>query len=248
MARARVTPRGIDMKLATLFSCVAVLASLAWPALSMAAGPVIDWDPAYTWEIGATPTNSPPGGEFKLVGIVSMFGPPLDFLNAADPTKEYTFYVHNLISLGTVAYPGPPGKFFYQTHYSGGTIELYEDTTPEPASFDANPPNATVPANFIDGTLLLSGSFTGFIVESNNFTAFNTGSLEGDILWSGGSLIGSLGGGGGEPCPGLFLGGTTWYPPVIPTGYIYRHDGKIDLQCPTASRPSTWGRVKTLYR
>ena len=38
----------------------------------------------------------------------------------------------------------------------------------------------------------------------------------------------------GEPCPGLFTGGLTWRPTgdVLIPGYIFRHDGKIDLNCP----------------
>jgi hypothetical protein len=31
-------------------------------------------------------------------------------------------------------------------------------------------------------------------------------------------------------------------------GFIFRHQGKLDLDCPTPARRSTWGRVKTLYR
>ena len=36
---------------------------------------------------------------------------------------------------------------------------------------------------------------------------------------------------GGEPCPGLFTGGLTWRPTggVLIPGYLFRHDGKIDL-------------------
>jgi hypothetical protein len=31
-------------------------------------------------------------------------------------------------------------------------------------------------------------------------------------------------------------------------GYLFRHDGKIDLDCPTPAKSSTWGRLKALYR
>ena len=231
------------MRLRILTTCAALLLAAA-PVF--AAGPSVDWDPAYTWEIGATATNSPIGGEFKMVGIVSMFDDPLQFLNANDPTKEYTFYLHGLISQGTVA-GGPPATTFYETHYTGGVIELYEDTSPEPAAFDPNPPNATVPANFTDGTLILHGTFSSFVVQANNFTAYDVGNIEGNITWDGGTLLDHMRRVGGELCPGLFTGGSTWYPTLIPPGYIYRHDGKIDLQCPTPTQKSTWGSIKALY-
>jgi len=204
-------------------------------ALLMAAAPVhagiaLDWDPAYFWQTGATPTNAPVGGELKAVGIVSDFGPPLDFLDASDPTKEYTFYIYGLISQGTVA-TGPPSTTFYLTEYTGGFFELYEDLTPE-SSFDPNPPNATVPSNYTDGTLLLSGYFTSFRTQTNNFSQFSVGNAEGVMFFSGGSLLSVWTNNVGGECPGLFNGGTTWNASVVPAGYLFRHDGKLDLNCP----------------
>src|SRR5258706_752290 len=102
------------MRLRILTTSAALLLAAA-PAF--ATGPSVDWDPAYTWEIGATATNSPLGGEFKMVGIVSKFDDPLQDLHADDPTKEYTFYLHGLISQGTVT-SGPPATTVYETHYS----------------------------------------------------------------------------------------------------------------------------------
>src|SRR5687768_11530602 len=187
------------MKIRNLLLGTALIAcASAGPVL---AGPIIDWDPAYTWEVGATATNSPTGGELIGVGIVSQFGPPFDDLNAGDPTREYTFHLHGLISQGTVA-SGSPATTFYVTEYIGGTFELYEDLSPD-ASFDPNPPNAGVPSDFIGTTLLLAGSFTSFRTQNNNFTAFQTGNMEGDITWTGGSLLSRTFDSGGRPCPGL---------------------------------------------
>jgi len=207
-------------------------------------GPIIDWDPAYYWEPGATPTNSIATTEMKIVGTISAFGPPLAFLNANMPATEYTFYVSGLISGGTTSV-GPPATTFYVTNYAGGTIEIYEDATPD-AVFDPNPPNANVPSTFTDGTLILSGTMSNFNTQTNNFTAHDTGNSEGNITWTGGSLIAYVG--GDNPCPALFTGGLTWFPTLVPAGYLFRHDGKIDHECPTPTQPSTWGRIKSLYR
>ena len=233
---------GQGMKWITLALAVIIGGAMAAPVM---AGPSIDWDPAYTWEPGATFKNSIPGQELKGVGIVSMFGPPFEFLDANSPTKEYTFYFHGLISLGTTTF-GAPGLQFYVTNYSGGTIEFYEGT-PRNSNFDPNPPNATVPANYIDGTLLLAGNFTNFQTQTNDFTSNQVGNMEGDVSWTAGSLL-ALTFRGGQPCPGLFTGGITWKPALLPAGYIFRHDGKMDLNCPVPAEEGSWGKIKAQYR
>ena len=222
------------------FALLSIAGLLATAGTAFAAGPPIDWDPAYGWQAGATPTNMPLGGKFKMIGIVSAFDVPFGDLNALDPTREYTFYMSGLISNGTVAI-GPPATTFYETHFTGGTFELYEDLSPE-SSFAPFPPN--VP-DFLDGTLLLSGSFTSFVVQSNNFTAFQTGNIEGALNWTGGSLLPRV---ESQGCTGLVTGGMTWRPTVVIPGYLFRHDGKMDLQCPTSAHESSWGRIKSLYR
>jgi hypothetical protein len=232
-----------------LTTLCAVLALAAVPRPAHAVGPVIDWDPAYFWMPGATFNNMPAGGIMQAVGTVSAFGPPLDFLNATIPATEYTFYINGLSSLGTSAF-GPAATTIYTTFFTGGTIDVYADPTPD-AVFAPGPPNALVPSTFIDvPPPILSGHFTSLVVTTNNFTAFKTGNIEGDIEWTGGTLLNFFLNGSGGVCPGLFTGGATWNtaPGVGIPGYLFRHDGKIDLQCPVPTQKSSWGRVKQLYR
>jgi hypothetical protein len=232
-----------------LTTLCAVLALAAMPRPAHAVGPVIDWDPAYFWMPGATFNNMPAGGIMQAVGTVSAFGPPLDFLNATIPATEYTFYMNGLSSLGTSAF-GPAATTIYTTFFTGGTIDVYADPTPD-AVFAPGPPNALVPSTFIDvPPPILSGHFTSLVVTTNNFTAFKTGNIEGDIEWTGGTLLNFFLNGSGGVCPGLFTGGATWNtaPGVGIPGYLFRHDGKIDLQCPVPTQKSSWGRVKQLYR
>jgi hypothetical protein len=228
--------------------CAALSVAVA-PVPAHAITPVIDWDPAYMWQAGGTPTNLPAGGIMHFVGTISTFGPPLDFLNATLPATEYTFTGDNLVSLGTVTF-GPPATQVYSTSYTGGVIMVFADPTPD-AVFAPFPPNALVPSTFQDvAPPILVGNFTRFVVTTNNFTAFQTGNIDGDITWTGGTLIDLFRGSGGEICPGLFTGGITWNtaPGIGIPGYLFRHDGKIDLQCPVPTRKSTWGGVKQLYR
>ena len=227
-----------------LIAAVAILIACA-PARVLAVGANIDWDPIFTWEPGATATNSPFGGELKGVGVISDFNAPFDDLDPNDPNKEYTIYLYGLISQGTTT-QGPPSFTFYTTTYQGGFIEIYEGT-PRNAAFDPNPPNANVPSTFTDGTLILSGTFTSFFTHTNNFTTFMTGNMEGSIDFTGGTLLDRVRDNGGDPCPGLFTGGVTWNPDVLIPGYIFRHDGKIDLNCPVPVEEKSWGTIKSSY-
>lgn len=235
---------GNAMRSLILLTC-AVLIGVSAAGLA-SAGPAIDWDPIYTWEPGATPYNSPLGGVLQGVGTVSDFDIPFADLDATDPTKEYTIYIYGLVSQGTTITGGGPFTL-YTTNYTGGQIKVYEDLSPD-ASYDPFPPNAGVPGDFTDGTLILSGQFTSFTTQTNNFTQYNTGNMEGGINWTGGTLYTRTFNANGRPCPGLFTGGITWYPPVLIAGYIFRHDGKIDLNCPTPTVNSTWGQLKGTYR
>src|SRR5713226_713477 len=88
------------------------LAIASAPLPARAIGPVMDWDPAYMWQPGATPTNLPAGGIMRFVGTISVFGPPLDYLNATMPGTEYTFSGDALVSQGTVT-TGPPATQIY---------------------------------------------------------------------------------------------------------------------------------------
>lgn len=226
-----------------------ILAIAAAPLPARAIGPVIDWDPAYMWQAGGTPTNLPAGGVLRFVGTVSVFGPPLDYLNATMPSIEYSFSSDGLVSQGTVTF-GPPTTQIHSTSYAGGTIRVFADPTPD-AVFEPFPPNALVPSTFEDDPPpLLVGTFTRFVVTTNNFTAFQTGNTEGDINFTGGTLIDKFRAGNGAICPGLLTGGITWNtgPGIGIPGYLFRNDGKIDLQCPVPTRKSAWGVLKQLYR
>ena len=245
----RVTATSVQvetpMKRWLVTMCAALLlAGVVSPA--RAVGPIFDWDPAYFYgDPSMTPSNQPSGTILKAVGILSAFGAPLEFLNATMPATEYTFYIDGLVSQGTTTV-GPPATEIYTTFYTGGTFALYSDPTPE-SVFAPNPPNGLVPSTFTDGAPILTGNFTGLSVTTNNFTVFQVGNIEGNIVWTGGSLLDYF---NGENCPGLFTGGATWRttPGVGIPGYLFRHDGKIDLQCPTPAAKSTWGRLKSLYR
>ncbi|HKQ57574.1 MAG TPA: hypothetical protein VJY35_06875 [Candidatus Eisenbacteria bacterium] len=224
---------------------IAVALSLCSAVRPASAAPLIDWDPVYYWEAGATTTpapNSNPGGQLNVVGTISAFGGPLADLNANIPAREYTLHITGLTSGGTTVIPVGTNNFYFTPYTSVGTIDIYEDLTPD-ADFGINPPNGTAPSTFTDGTVILTGTVSGFFWQANDFSGFSSGNSEGDITWTGGTRFNDV-----NPCPSLFTGGLTWLPSLLIDGYLFRHDGKIDLECPTGTRNTTWGRMKSLYR
>src|SRR5439155_22299890 len=120
-AQAATPDRETNMKRwMTLLAAALAIAVVPLPA--HATGPAIDWDPAYMWQPGGTPANLPAGGPMRFVGTVSVFGPPLDYLNPTLPATEYTFTGDSLVSLGTRVF-GPPATQIDSTSDSRGVIE-----------------------------------------------------------------------------------------------------------------------------
>ena len=235
------------------------LTSLASGALAQCTtGMLIKWDEnGFAYETNYNPNTfiSANGSGLTVVGKVTAFCQMLSGLDASDPTKEYTFIWTGLTSAGTVG-PTPVGfSTRWTTNYGNGQFFIYEDNSPDapnPVAMPASPPNATVPANYTDGTVILSGNITGF---STTITRFNTGtyatSFRGDFAFTGGTLFNLVG-----PEFGLLTG--AWCanddasPGTIglcdmPTGYSSHPNGKFD-QPVTPAQTSTWGAIKQLYR
>lgn len=201
---------------------------------------------------------SSPGSALNVVGIVSQFDGALAALNAADPAKEYTFLWTGLSSAGTVG-PTPiaGGATRWQTTYNGGTFQIFEGA-PRNAPTSAggmppNPPNAAVPANFTDGTLILEGTIASLVTT---ITRFSNGTTSGSFRCDPYTFTGPIGGSyyaqvAGTSC---ILGGL-WCPTGVgngqcanATGYTAHPNGKWDGPAVTEVSSSTWGAIKQLYR
>ncbi len=232
---------------AAILALFAVVAAAAPSSAQVCSGQLVKFDPcAYAWETNYAPYISQAGSLLEFVGQVSQFCPPLA-LNALDPTKEYTFDVFGLSSQGTTT-TVLADRTIYQTRYNSvGTVQfrIYEDLTPNiPANcaLPANPPVAgVVPDAFTDGTLILEGTIARF---QTKVTIYNNGNRSGDFsstyAFTGGTLYSTV-----QACGGNF--GGSWDPAPGIAGYSAHPNGKWD--CPTTeARPSTWGRIKSLYR
>ena len=182
-------------------------------------------------------TFGEPGSGYVGLGTVPSLFPPI----VANTTlNEYTMVIQGLTPASTT-----PAGTFNIINYTAGTLTIYEDSkaTGTHADFTPNPPSATVPATFADGTPILVGALTGFqfIIDTVN----GNGSFEADLEITGGSQILNF------PLNqrmGWTFSGSTSNALNIPPGYAHQLDGQAFLNAPTAARRVTWGRLKAGYR
>jgi hypothetical protein len=246
---------------------VLVTAAFTAPAMSQCVAPVLISFGADVYAYEQSPPYdqvnnlSGAGATLTVVGKISCFGPPLDYLNAniTAGTNEYTF-IWTLTSAGTVG-PVPAGSGVkWDTDYTGGTFSIYDDNSPDApnaASVPLNPPAGSVPGSFVDGAVILSGVFDSFHVQvTRNGTGRYGGSWTAGYRFTGGSLFGSVGGAAsnaGNTWCTIGLGtnqcmlpsgysGTPW------SGYSAHASGKFDAPASTSAHLSTWGTIKMLYR
>jgi len=177
------------------------------------------------------------GSGYNGVGTVPNLFSPLVF---DESTKQYTYVFSGLVSTARNVYGD-----YVVVDYSSGTLSVYEDNLvggTDPL-YGVNPPNATAPGNFADGTLFLQGTLTNFQVVFS--LSSMSGSFNGDFTANGGSQLGNIAPGDRD---GWTFSGVTGNATNIPLGYAHQVDGQVFLTKPTLTRSSTWGGVKALYR
>lgn len=191
------------------------------------------------------------GDQYFQVGTVTSFGPLLQGW-VDNSVNYYTEHMFDLTVTGRVtggtfiqatfnANSPPSGRTrYYEDPISGGTAPVY----------GINPPNATSPSTFIDGTVALGG-------HTYNFTiTYDFGQGQGDFQGNmdvdeGSDLIYVP----AASRPGWILGGLSgshslFGPPnsSVPDGYDHQVSGECYRQSPTPTVHRTWGAIKSLYR
>lgn len=177
------------------------------------------------------------GSGYVGVGFVpNVFAP----LVADETNNEYTYVITGLTSVNVSLVAG-----YLVVDYSPGTISIYEDSNVAgtPGLYGVNPPNATSPSSFQDGTLILQGSLTNFQFVFN--TTNNSGSYESDFTATGGSQLGNI---PVDQRMGWTFSGATGNASNTPVGYFHQLDGQTFLSKPTPTLVSTWGALKAVYR
>ena len=194
-----------------------------------------------------SPYISPAGNRLVVVGLVQKFCAPFLDLNATSPDTEFTFVLDTLVSPGTtITFNGP--TTIYETIYGSGNIRVFRNTprnAPQSAAaMPGNPPNAAVPANYLDGEMILSGTLANFTVDVTKTGLIVNGSYRGDLTFTGGTLYSRV-----QNTGATLLQGNWCVTGCLPSsgGYSAQLDGKIDTPA-TPAHSSTWGLIKMLYR
>jgi hypothetical protein len=126
--------------------------------------------------------------------------------------------------------------------FAGGLIQIFEDPAKN-AQWSDNPPNAQVPASFTDGTLILGGTFTDCVMIFD--LTMGTGTVQGHVDFTTGSRLNEI----DVPAGWLFYGGVSTNPIFgIPAGYEMAWDPQLMSPEATATRQTTWGKVRGLFR
>lgn len=175
-------------------------------------------------------------GYHSLGDVPGLFAP----LVSDQVNNEYTYHIYGLSPVSIT----PVGPFMI-VNYGPGAIDVWEDSRASgtAADFGANPPNATSPGTFTDGTLILQGALSGFQFVFN--TNSNSGSFEAGLTVTGGSQLGNI---PANQRVGWTFAGATANSLERPAGYQHQVDGQIFLERPVPATSTTWGKIKASYR
>lgn len=181
------------------------------------------------------------GEGYKAVGFITSVGPLLEpYFDFG--VNEYTFYLFDLTVSSNVSAFG-----FVEVHCANnGRGRYYSDPIGggTPGTYGTNPPNATSPSTFSDGTMELGGDLDNFVV-TYDFN-INQGNFGGNMTLDEGPQLIYI-----PPAQraGWILGGLAGRPnATVPTGYDNQISGECRIPDVTPTSHKTWGSVKALYR
>ncbi len=178
-----------------------------------------------------------PSGCYNAVGFVPAVNP--DYLSFDYSTNQYTFSLQNMCaaSIDTVS-----GYIVYS--FSSGTFDVYCDSLAggTAADYGTNPPNATAPSTFEDGECVLGGDITSFSIVYDPSTG--TGDLDGMMSLNRGTQLSSI---PPDQRTGWTLAAVRDDTPELPAGYRWQITGRVSINEPVPTRPTTWGHLKQHY-
>ena len=178
------------------------------------------------------------GEGYKAVGFVTSVGPLLDpYFDFG--VNEYTFHLFDLSVNGRFfTFP-----FLAVTFANNGRGRYYSDPSFN-AAYGTNPPNATSPSTFIDGTMELGGDIDNFVLTYD--FGLNQGNFSGNMTLDEGPQLIYI-----PPAQraGWILGGLAGRPnATVPAGYDNQISGECRIPDATPTSHKSWGSVKALYR
>lgn len=177
------------------------------------------------------------GDGYRAVGFVTSFSTM--FTGVVNPADEHTFYLSDA-TVATATFTNNVLEVSFAPH---ARIRLYEDAANN-ASYGTNPPNATAPSSFVDGSLIL-GADVNNLVLVYDYDA-NQGNFDGQATLDEGADLFVI-----PPTrrAGWVMSGHAGVPnATVPAGYINQLDGQILIPSITPTSHSSWGKIKALYR
>jgi len=216
------------MKQFALASLLAVLGIVAPRPHAAAADTLFVYYIGYDYEApNPDPVNfGEAGSQYNSLGAAMDMGAPL----VPDTTSNnYTYAILGLTPTNVQNF----GSFIV-IDYAPGLFQVYEDskTSGTAADFGINPPNATAPSTFTDGSLFIQGQLTNFQIVLNTTTG--SGSFNADFTVNGGSQLGNV---PANQRTGWTFAGVTANEINRPSGYGHQVVGQVFLNAPTPAQP-----------
>lgn len=184
---------------------------------------------------------------YRQVGFITSVGPLLTTYYDPDE-NEYTYYLFNL-TVATNTFDAP-AQFLSISFDDNARARYYQDgklgcgscVVGTAAAYGVNPPNATAPSTFTDGTLILGGDVDqGFLYFDYSV---NQGGFSGKMTQDEGSFLTYIPAG---ERTGWTLSGLLGRPnAIIPDGYVNQVAGECRIVA-TPVHHRTWGAIKALY-
>lgn len=175
--------------------------------------------------------------EYCAVGFITSMSPLL--AGVTNPADEHTFHLAEAMA-SSVYWDGSVLEVIFAPH---ARFRIYEDTNHN-AVYGVNPVNATSPATFIDGTLLLGADITNLVLVYD-YTV-NQGNFDCQAELDEGSQLATI---PVEQRAGWVMSGTAGRPnATIPDGYVNQLSGEVQIPGATPAAHRSWGSVKKLYR
>jgi hypothetical protein len=176
------------------------------------------------------------GDGYRAVGFVTAFSPVFTGLLSG---AEHTFYLSDATVVSS-SFINNTLEVFFLPH---ARFDVYEDPANN-AVYGINPPSATSPSSFTDGTLLIGADVNQLSLVYDYDSA--QGNFDGTATLDTGSDLSLI------PLSrrsGWVMSGQAGFPnATVPAGYVNQIDGQVEIPSVTPAAHKSWGALKALYR